>query len=47
MKKKYVYMLRTCNADGTSHNGFVWPKNGIKPNTKYSLNDNHEFEENK
>jgi hypothetical protein len=25
---KFVYMLRTCNADGRSCNGFAWPKLG-------------------
>jgi hypothetical protein len=24
----YVYVLRTCNPDMSSHNGFKWPKNG-------------------
>ena len=24
----WVYFLRTCNADMTSHNGFVWPESG-------------------
>ena len=24
-----AYILRTCNADMTSHNGFTWPKSGI------------------
>jgi hypothetical protein len=25
---KYVYVLRTCNADMTAHEGFLWPKKG-------------------
>ena len=28
MKKGKVLILRTSNADGTSHGGFVWPKKG-------------------
>ena len=28
MSKKKVLVLRTCNADMTSHNGFRWPKQG-------------------
>ena len=26
--KKYVYVLRTCNSDMTSHRGFLWKKKG-------------------
>ena len=28
LKKGEALMLRTCNADGTSYNGFKWPKSG-------------------
>lgn len=27
-KPKYIYVLRTCKADMTSHQGFRWPKRG-------------------
>jgi hypothetical protein len=29
LPRGYVLVLRTCNADGTSHGGFVWPKSGL------------------
>ena len=28
MASKYAYVLRTCAADGTSHNRFAWPAKG-------------------
>jgi hypothetical protein len=29
LRKGEALMLRTCNPDGTSHNGFQWPKSGL------------------
>src|SRR5258708_39227135 len=27
--RRYAYILRTCNADLTSYNGFQWPSTGV------------------